>query len=120
MPDSNRHPAAEVLESTISRVIELVRGETDLLAKGGPIDWQDFIDGKSRLLLELNRTQRSFTCEPNPHLIELASEMQEVLLENSKSVGLQLRASKQIIDMLASIANEFDSDGTYSITRRYR
>ena len=115
-----RDSGLEAVAATLSRVIALARAETDRLACGAPVDWQEFVDGKSRLLLEFSRVQRAFVGEPDARLLALARELRDVLRTNRNAVSLQVQASQRIVGMLASAASAVDSDGTYSQTRRGR
>jgi hypothetical protein len=109
-PDS----AVDAVAATLLRVIHLVQSETDLLASGGVVAWQDFVDRKSRLLLELSRTQRALAGAPDARLLDLAHELRDALRKNRDAVGLQVQASRQIVSMLTSAAHAYTSDGTYS------
>jgi hypothetical protein len=104
----------------MTRTIALVRSETDLLTRGLPVDWRDFAERKSRLLLELSRTQRTLAGEPDANLLNLARKLRDELRKNSEVVGRQVQASRQIVGILADAVSDCTSDGTYSMPGRER
>jgi hypothetical protein len=118
--DKGRDSAVDAVAATLMRVIGVVQSETDLLASGAPVVWQDFVDRKSRLLLELSRTQRLLAGGPDARLLDLAQELRDVLKKNKDAVGLQVQALRQIVGMLTSAVHEYASDGTYSQARPRR
>lgn len=99
----------------VERVEAVVDAETDALKHHRPVDMAGLILRKRQGLLELSRIMRAFSglgpqVEAQGRLDRLS-----VKLENNRVVlDRQLRAVREVADIIASSIKDADSDGTYT------
>lgn len=100
----------------VDRVEAVLDAETDALSRHQPVDLVDLGCRKRQGLLELNRIMRALAGkerqdEVRDRLAQLASKLER----NRRTLDIQLRAVREISDIIAGSLREAESDGTYSI-----
>lgn len=99
----------------VDRVEHVVDTETAALSRGQPIDLTAFNRQKRQGLLELSRIMRSIAtsgaeAEARRRLDRLAGKLET----NRVVLDRQLRAVREVADIIAYSIKEAESDGTYS------
>jgi hypothetical protein len=113
-PDSASAAFAMALP-IVDRLSQAVSAETDDIAQGRPVAYESYSLRKNQGLLELNRLLPSLArvsaVEPvRQALVDLAAKLEM----NRRALGLQLRASNAVAEILARAISDGQSDGTYT------
>ncbi len=99
----------------LERLSETVAAETEAIARGGPVAYEDFSRRKNQGLLELNRLAPALKRAPASETLRDAFAELNVKLEaNRRALGLQLKASVAVAEIIARAIREGQSDGTYT------
>ena len=99
----------------VARLSDAVAAETAAIAAGGAVPYEDFSRRKTQGLLELNRLAPALKRAPaSEALREALEELRARLEANRRSLGLQLRASIAVAEIIARAIREGQSDGTYT------
>jgi uncharacterized membrane protein YccC len=99
----------------VSRLSETIAAETAAIAGGGPVPYEDFSRRKNQGLLELNRLAPALKHAPaSEALRDALAELHARLEANRRSLGVQLRASIAVAEIIARAIRDGQSDGTYT------
>jgi hypothetical protein len=111
------HPAAPALAMAlpiVERLRRTVAAENDDIARGRPVPYEAYSLRKNQGLLELNRLlpaiERASASGP---LREALADLNAKLEINRRALGVQLRASVAVAEIIARAIREGQSDGTY-------
>jgi hypothetical protein len=98
----------------VERLRLTVAAENDDIAQGRPVPYEAYSLRKSQGLLELNRLlpalERASAAGP---LREALADLNAKLEVNRRALGVQLKASAAVADIIARAIREGQSDGTY-------
>lgn len=113
------HPACEVIQRAVRRLIEIVDQETIALRDNAASDLSDFNARKAHGLLELDRAATLLKgAQPDAATMALLRELRAKLDANSRVLAMHIEAVREIAGVIADTIREADSDGTY--TNAYR
>jgi hypothetical protein len=99
----------------VERLSQTIAAETEAIGRGGPVAYEDFSRRKNQGLLELNRLGPALKRAPaSEALREALAELHARLEANRRSLGLQLRASIAVAEIIARAIRDGQSDGTYT------
>ena len=108
-------PALAAFLAIVERVEAVLDAETDVLTRNLPTDISDLGHRKRQGLLEMTRIMRS--AASSGAQVEMRERLGRfsVKLERNRAVlGTQLRAVREIADIIALTMRDSESDGTYS------
>ncbi len=108
-------PAFVAFLAIVERVEAVLDAETDVLTRNLPSDISDLSHRKRQGLLEMTRIMR--TAASSGAQVEMRERLGKFAakLERNRAVlGTQLRAVREIADIIALTIRDSDSDGTYS------
>ena len=108
-------PALAAFLAIVERVEAVLDAETEVLTRNVPTDISDLGHRKRQGLLEMSRIMRS--AASSGAQVEMRARLGRfsVKLERHRAVlGTQLRAVREIADIIALTMRDSESDGTYS------
>lgn len=108
-------PAPEMSLPVVERLRRTVMAETSDIAEGRAVPYEAYSLRKSQALLELNRLLAALG--PGPVSGPLGSALADLsgkLEINRRTLGVQLRASIAVAEIIARAIREGQSDGTYN------
>ena len=108
-------PALAAFLAIVERVEAVLDAETEVLTRNVPTDISDLGHRKRQGLLEMSRIMRS--AASSGAQVEMRERLGRfsVKLERNRAVlGTQLRAVREIADIIALTMRDSESDGTYS------
>ncbi len=108
-------PALAAFLAIVERVEAVLDAETEVLTRNLPTDISDLGHRKRQGLLEMTRIMR--TAASSGAQVEMRERLGRfsVKLERNRAVlGTQLRAVREIADIIALTMRDSESDGTYS------
>ncbi len=114
-PPARISPALAAFLAIVERVEAVLDAETEVLTRNLPTDISDLSHRKRQGLLEMTRIMR--TAASSGAQVEMQERLGKfsVKLERNRAVlGTQLRAVREIADIIALTIRDSDSDGTYS------
>ena len=110
-----------MLLSSLGRLEAIIDAETAALTAHDLQDQDDFNRRKSQSLVELARLSRAI--DP-AHLtaseIDGLERVRAKLRRNHELLGIHLRAMQEVSDIVTTIIQSAESDGTYSAALRYQ
>ena len=102
-------------EAVAERLEAVLDTETDALKTNRPCDMNEICQRKRQSLLELSRfLPRLATSEEREGARSRLGTLTVKLEHNRQAIDVQLRAVREISDIIASSMREAESDGTYS------
>lgn len=108
--------ALPIFIAVVDRVEAAVDAETEALSRNLPLDAAELNRRKRQGLLELNRIMRTFAgTGPQPEARDRLGRLAGKLERNRHVLDMQLRAVREIADIIARSIKEAESDGTYSL-----
>jgi hypothetical protein len=115
-PTSAAASAMPTFLAIVDRLESAVEAETEALSHNLPADLADLNRRKRQGLFELNRIMRAFAAtgpdaEAQARLGGLAAKLEH----NRRVLDVQLRAVREIADIIARSMKDAESDGTYSM-----
>ena len=101
----------------VDRLEATVEAETEALSRHLPADLAELSRRKRQGLLELGRVMRAFgEAGPSGEARDRLGGLAARLERNRRVLDIQLRAVREIADILADSIKEAESDGTYSMS----
>ena len=114
-PGTALPPAVAALLAVVDRVESVLDDEIDVLNRGIPSDMTEFGNRKRQGLLEMSRALRAAAAAgPRAEIRERLARFAAKLDLNRSVLGTQLRAVREIADIIARTLQDAESDGTYS------
>jgi len=99
----------------VQRLCHTVAAETDAIAAGGVVAYEDFSRRKNQGLLELDRLAPALRRAPASDLLrDAVADLHAKLEANRRALGVQLKASAAVAETIARAIREGQSDGTYT------
>ncbi|WP_237478243.1 flagellar protein FlgN [Lichenibacterium dinghuense] len=105
-------PGVAGLLAVVDRLEAVLDAETDALKRSLPADMAEIGNRKRQGLLEMDRALRAVP--PAPEVRERLHRFAAAVERNRAALGTQLRAVREIADIVAQTLREAESDGTYS------
>lgn len=99
----------------IARLVHVVETETDALESHQRYDVVAVSRKKSNMLLELTRAARVW--QPRAESTQLQQRiaaLRTALSGNERALQMHLEAARQLTDVIAGVARDAESDGTYA------
>lgn len=107
--------AQSSLKVILSRLNLLIEHETAAIGADRSFDYQASNERKSRLLYELNRLNKSLgSTLVDEDLVQDLSKLKDALQRNEAKIGAHLSAVREVSDIMVSILQNDEADGTYS------
>ena len=101
--------------AVVDRVEGVVEAETEALTRNLPTDMTDLGNRKRQGLLEMSRALKAAAAVgPRADVRDRLGRFAARLERNRLVLGTQLRAVREIAEIIAQTLQEADSDGTYS------
>ena len=114
-PPISEPPAIAVALPVVERLIRAVAAETEDIAAGRPAPYALYGQSKSRGLLELNRLMPALAGANGSERLRAAlAELNTALAANKRALGVQLKASMAVAEIIARAIRDGQSDGTYT------
>ncbi len=108
-------PVLAAFLAIVERVEAVLDAETDVLTRNLPTDISDLAHRKRQGLLDMTRIMRSAASSGAQAEMRARLGKFSVKLERNRAVlGTQLRAVREIADIISLTMRDSDSDGTYS------
>jgi hypothetical protein len=109
-------PPASAFFGIVDRLEAVLDAETEALSRNISADMTELGNRKRQGLLELTRTLRAAAVAgPKADIQERLRRFALTLERNRAVLGTQLRAVREIADIIAETIKEAESDGTYSL-----
>lgn len=113
--DTGRRSTVASFTAVVDRVEAAVDAETEALTQRRPIDMAGLILRKRQGLLELSRIMRAFSgIGPQTEAQGRLDRLSVKLETNRVVLDRQLRAVREVADIIATSIREAESDGTYT------
>jgi hypothetical protein len=110
-----------MLLSTLNRLEATIEAETAALTVHDLRDQDEFNRRKSQSLVELARLGRAMDATAlNPAEIDGLERVRAKLRRNHELLGIHLRAMQEVSDIVSTMIQSAESDGTYSAALRYQ
>lgn len=110
-----------MLLSSLARLEATIDAETTSLTVHDLWDQDDFNRRKSQSLVELARLGRTISADRlSPPEIEGLERVRAKLRRNHELLGIHLRAMQEVSDLVSTMIQSAESDGTYSAVLRYQ
>ncbi|RYC32362.1 flagellar protein FlgN [Lichenibacterium minor] len=114
-PPPSPSPGAAALLAVVDRLESVLDAETEALKRNLPVDVAEFGNRKRQGLLELGRALRTAPAlGPQPEVRERLKRFAAAAERNRAALGTQLRAVREIADIIGQTLRDAESDGTYS------
>ena len=108
-------PGLAAFLAVVDRLESVLDHETEALKGRLPSDMAEIGNRKRQGLLEMDRALRSASSDRSrPEVRERLRRFAVVVERNRAALGTQLRAVREIADIIAQTLKDADSDGTYS------
>jgi hypothetical protein len=99
----------------VERLIQTVSAETDDIVSGRPAPYELYGQRKNQALFELNRlTPTLARVGGDERLRKALADLNAALAANRRALGLQLKASIAVAEIIARAIRQSQSDGTYT------
>ncbi|MCJ2048323.1 flagellar protein FlgN [Methylobacterium sp. J-070] len=110
-----------MLLSSLSRLESIIDAETAALAAHDLREQDEFNRRKSQSLVELARLGRAVDgTQLSPPEIDCLERLRGKLRRNHELLGIQLRAMQEVSDIVSTMIQSAESDGTYSAALRFQ
>jgi flagellar biosynthesis/type III secretory pathway chaperone len=111
-------PVHSVAKPILKQLEQLLEEENAALQGNGQVNHSYFIERKNQLLRELMVLQRT---TPLPRdLFRRFEDLKTLITRNQQLLETNIRAVKEVADILKSAVLAEDADGTYSLDERRR
>ena len=108
------------LAMLITRLEQVIQTETDALENHQRYDIVAISRKKSNMLLELTRASRVWRSRgDNYDLRQRITALRSALGRNERALQMHLEAARQLTDVIAGVARDAESDGTYAAAGAY-
>ena len=108
-------PGVAAFLAVVDRLESVLDAETDALKRQLPADMAEIGNRKRQGLLEMDRALRAASARgPRPEVRERLKRFAVAVERNRATLGTQLRAMREIADIIAQALRDDESDGTYS------
>jgi hypothetical protein len=98
----------------VQRLRQTAAAENDDIARGGPVPYDAYSRRKNQGLLELARLLPALgPARAEGALGDALLELTETLEANRRALGVQLKASAAVAEIIARAIRDGQSDGTY-------
>jgi hypothetical protein len=122
MSPSRRQPsAAPSVEAALAMALPIVErlrqtaaSETEDIARGRPVPYEAYSARKNQGLMELNRLLPALAGATPGALREALADLAAALEANRHALGVQLKASVAVAEIIARAIRDGQSDGTYT------
>lgn len=98
----------------VDRLETIIRAETQILRRGGKIDFEALNLRKSHALLEFLRVSKSSTAQSAGRSAERVKTLQKLLADNAALLERRLQATDEVASLIVRHLRDSESDGTYS------
>lgn len=113
-PSGPAAPALAMALPIVERLRRTVAAENDDIARGRPVPYEAYSLQKNQGLLELNRLLPTLgRAGASGPLREALADLNAKLEMNRRALGVQLKASAAVAEIIARAIREGQSDGTY-------
>ncbi len=113
--DTARRSTVASFTAVVDRVEAVVDAETEALAQRRPVDMAGLTLRKRQGLLELSRIMRAFSgIGPQVEAQDRLGRLSAKLERNRVVLDRQLRAVREVADIIAASIKDAESDGTYT------
>ncbi|AYO81866.1 flagellar protein FlgN [Methylobacterium brachiatum] len=110
-----------MLLSSLARLEATIDAETEALTVHDIREQDDFNRRKSQSLVELSRLGRTIgSTALSPPEIECLERVRAKLRRNHELLAIHLRAMQEVSDIVTTMIQSAESDGTYSAALRYQ
>jgi hypothetical protein len=107
--------AAAIALPVVERLTRTVTAETEDIAAGRPARYELYGQRKNQSLLELNRLMPALARAGGGERLRAAlAELNAALEANKRALGVQLKASIAVAEIIARAIRDGQSDGTYT------
>lgn len=114
-PESATPPSVSAFLSVVDRVESVLDDEIAALTRQMPADITELGNRKRQGLLEMSRALKAAAgAGPRAEIRDRLARFVAKLERNRALLGTQLRAVREIADIIAQTMQEAESDGTYS------
>jgi len=108
-------PAVAMALPMVERLTRTIAAETEDIAAGRPAPYELYGQRKAQGLLELNRLGPAFGGAKDGERLRAAlAKLNAALEANKRALGVQLKASIAVADIIARAIRDGQSDGTYT------
>ncbi len=108
-------PAVDMAVPVVERLFRTVTAETEDIASGRPAPYQLYRQRKNQALLELNRLAPTLArASGGARLRQALADLNAALEANRSALGVQLKASIAVAEIIARAIRDGQSDGTYT------
>ena len=115
-PAAAASPALAAFLAIVERVEGVLDAETEALTRNLPTDISELGHRKRQGLLEMTRVMRlAIASGAQMEILDRLARFSIKLDRNRAVLGTQLRAVREIADIIALTIRDADSDGTYSL-----
>jgi hypothetical protein len=116
---SSAGPSVEAALAMALPIVERLRqtaaSETEDIAQGRPAPYEAYSARKNQGLMELNRLLPALAgATPSAALREALADLAGALEANRRALGVQLKASVAVAEIIARAIRDGQSDGTYT------
>lgn len=108
-----------MLLSTLRHLEATLDAETAALLAHDMSAQDDFHRRKSQCLVDMARLGRRAIRTDDPATLDCLHRVRAKLGRNHEVVGIHLRAMQEVADIVATMAENAESDGTYSASLRH-
>ncbi len=99
----------------VERLRQTAASETEDIARRRPVPYEAYSARKNQGLLELNRLLPALAgATPGGALREALADLAAALEANRRALGVQLKASVAVAEIIARAIRDGQSDGTYT------
>jgi hypothetical protein len=99
----------------VERLRQTAASETEDIARGRPVPYEAYSARKNQGLLELNRLLPALAgATPGGALRKALADLAAALEANRRALGVQLKASVAVAEIIARAIRDGQSDGTYA------
>jgi hypothetical protein len=111
-----RKGASQALASILDRIEATIDAETSAFNARAPIDLADINQRKRQGLLELSRVMPALPRDVlGEELRRRLMQLSDKLETNRRVLDVQLRAVREVADIIAATLRDAEHDGTYSM-----
>ena len=108
-------PAVAMALPVLERLTRTVTAETEDIVAGRPAPYEIYGQRKAQGLLELNRLTPALAgSRRGGRLASALADLNAALEANKRALGVQLRASIAVAEIIARAIRDGQSDGTYT------
>jgi hypothetical protein len=107
--------AADLVLPVIERLLQILDAENAQIQSRKPVDYNAFNLRKSQALLEVSRLAPTLSgAQASPVIRSALGKLRTKLEANHRMLRIELRAARQVSEIISRAIEEGQSDGTYS------